>query len=343
MQVTMKVNIERNAFPPEFGRFFPPHTTDFGYQAMVQSAIEAEWYGITITDGARAFAHLVAPKAIPGTAWCDVEPFILYTGFLTTSAEPGFLAAALAAYSEACRSLRIIAELVRFNPIPQNHVPFLGRGELDVVAAKSVVVVACETEEERQLGHFSFSGRKIVRRSLRELRGRLLDKSREMDLFRHLYERGLDRLGAAPHWRFGDRFYAAIAACPDFAIESVWSGDRLAGAQLVGMHPTAWHYLLLATADDYPRGTCERLTYQTARQAAAAGCQQAILGGGVTAAPDDGVLLFKARFARELTPFFIGKMVHDKAAFCRVTAAAVAARPALADSGHFLKHRLAQA
>jgi UDP-N-acetylbacillosamine alanyltransferase len=336
----MKVTIERDTYPPEFERLFPPCRRDFCFEAAVQSAIESEWYSIMVTDGGHAFAHVVAPKPIPGTPWCDVEPFMGYTGFLTTSNKNGFLREALAAYSEACRSLRIIAELVRFNPILGNHWPYLGREELEVVAAKSIVVVSCERDEQQQIGHFSRSRRRDLRRGLRELQSRLLDKSSEIDLFRQLYERLLERAGAAPHWRFGNKFYAKVAACPAFEIQSVWSGNRLAAAALIGAHSTAYHYVLAANAEDYPPGAGERLIYEVARRAAENGCRQLVLGGGVTAAPDDSLLLFKARFAREPVTFFIGKMVHDRAKFEEISATAVAARPELANGSYFLKHRL---
>jgi len=304
------------------------------------SAIESEWYGIMVTDGRRAFAHAVAPKPIPGTPWYDVGPFMGYEGFLTTSSEQSFLAEALSAYSEACKSLRIVAELIRFNPVLKNHVPYLDRDELDVVAAKSIVVVSCERDEQRQIDHFSTSCRRSVRQGLRKLQARLLDKSSEMDLFRQLYERSLERLGAAPHWRFDDRFYSSVAACPAFKIQSVWSGDKLAAAGLIGAHPTAWHCLLLGTADDRPRWVVPRLIYETARRAAEAGCRNLILGGGVTASPDDSLLQFKVRFASKLTTFFIGKMQHDKVEFARLSEQAISARPDIAESGYFLKHRL---
>jgi UDP-N-acetylbacillosamine alanyltransferase len=341
MQGTMKVIIERNAYPPEFGRFFPSCALDFCYVAEVQSAIESEWYSITVVDGGRAFAHIVAPKPIPGTAWCDVEPFMGYTGFLTNCTEHSFLGEALAAYSEACRSLRIIAELVRFNPVLGNHQPYLGRAELEVVAAKNIVVVSCEREEQQQIGHFSPPCRRRLRRSLIEQQARLLDKLSEMDVFRQLYERSLERVRAAHYWRFDDRFYARVAACSAFELASVWSGERLVSVALIGAHPTAFHYVLAANAEDYPPGAGERLIYQVARRAAQVGCRCLVLGGGNTAAPDDSLLRFKARFAREPVIFFIGKMIHDRSNFAELCNCAITARPDLAGSSYFLKYGLA--
>jgi hypothetical protein len=336
----MKVAIERNDHPPAFAAFFPPSKADFGFDPAVQSALESEWYGVTISDAGRAFAHMVAPKPISGTPWCDVEPFLGYTGFLATSHDPAFLAEALAAYSDACRSLGIIAELVRFNPVLRNHLPYRDRPELEVAAAKLIVVVTCESDEAAQIEHFSKSRRRDLRRGLNDLQGRLLNKSTEMDRFRHLYECSQERLGTAPQWRFDDRFYAAVAACPAFEIQSVWSEERLAAAALIGKHPKACHYVLAASAEDYPVGASECLIYQSARRAAEAGCRHLVLGGGNTAAADDGLLRFKARFAREAITFFIGKMVHDEANFARISQQAVLARPELGNTPHFLKYRL---
>jgi hypothetical protein len=238
--------------------------------------------------------------------------------------------------------LRIVAEFVRFSPILENHRPYLGRQELDVGAAKSIVIVSCERDEQRQIGLFSPPCRRRLRRGLGELQARMLDKSSELGLFRQLYERSLERVGAAPHWWFGERFYARVVACPAFEIPSVWSRNRLVSAALIGTHRRAFHYVLAASAEDYPPGSGERLIYQVARRAVQAGCRYLVLGGGNSAAPDDSLLRFKAKFARDPVTFFVGKMVHDRPYFAELCNRAVAARPELAGGSYFLKYRWAE-
>ena len=109
----------------------------------------------------------------------------------------------------------------------------------------------------------------------------------------------------------------------------------MVSAALIGLHPAAYHYVLAAHAADYTPGAGERLIYQTARHAAKGGSRKLVLGGGVTAAADDGLLRFKARFTRELVTFFIGKMVHDKPRFAELCNRAITARPDLANSSYF--------
>jgi hypothetical protein len=336
----MDVIIEARRYPTKFKEVFAAHQTDLGHQPEMMSAIDEEWYSILVFDGHRALAHAIAPKPIGETGLYDVEPFMGYGGLLVNTNDQCFLREALAAYSGACRSLKVVAELIRFDPLLLNHQFFIDRTELDVIPAKPVIVVSCERDYDRQIWNFSPPCRRRLRRGLQDFSARTLDKSKEIDLFRDLYERALGRVGANRNWGFSDRFYSAIAASPMFEVESVWSNDLLVAAAVIGHHVTAGHYVLAANSEDYLPGAGERLIYEITRNTVARGQRQLMLGGGNTPTSDDPLLRYKARYARDSVTFFVGMMIHDEAKFEMLQVQAIASQPELQNQKYFLKYRL---
>ena len=339
----MQVFVEPRAYHAKFKEFFARAQMDLGHEPEMISALDEDWYSILVVDGARALAHAIAPKPIGRTGLNDVEPLMGYGGLLTSTADRSFLGDALAAYSVACRELKVVAELIRFDPLLLNHTDFLGRREINIVPAKDVVVVSCENDREAQISRFSAPCRRRLRRGLEKFHTRLLEKPREVTLFRDFYERSLVRVGAAKHWFLPDRFYAAITASSLFQIYSVWSDAELAAAALVGHHPTGAHYVLAANAENYPAGAGERLIYEITRDAAGRGERRLMLGGGNTSDPDDPLLRYKSRYAEKPVTFFLGTMVHDRPRFDALQTQAVAARPQISEETFFLKHRLVAA
>ena len=61
---------------------------------------------------------------------------------------------------------------------------------------------------------------------------------------------------------------------------------------------------------------------------------------GNNASDDDPLLKFKKKFAAELSPLMLGRLVHQPQAFEELVAATVAARPELEAVRFFLKYRL---
>ena len=336
----MRVLVQPRAYPPEFMEFFAPNQMDLGHEPEMISAIDEEWYSILVVDRRRVLAHAIAPKRIGDSDLYDVEPFLGYGGLLTNSNDQCFLREALAAYSGACRSLKVIAELIRFDPLLHNCQVFIDHAELAVIPAKRVVIVTCEEDYKTQVSHFAKSRRKELTKSLKNYQARTLDKSEEIGLFRNLYERSLARLGAEKRWLFSDRFYSAIVASSLFEIESIWSGNHLVAAILIGHHATASHALLGGLSDDHPDGASTRIIYEAMRNAIARGQRRLVLGGGLTAAPNDPLLFYKSHFAKETSTFFVGMMVHDRPNFELLQAQAIALRPEIQDRQFFLKHRL---
>ncbi len=336
----MQVLLTENRHAPEFDEFFPTTSRDAFHESAVLNALSSKWYSILIVDGAMAFHNSFAPSPIGGTGLFDVEPFMGYAGPLTTSTNKTFIRDALEVYSNKCRELDIVAELIRFDPLLDNRVAFSHQDKIQVVAAKDVIIVTCCAEENELLKQFSEPCRRRVRLGLRCHKFRRLESSTELLQFRALYEKSVKRRNMGVHWLFSDGLYRQAANSDLFAIYGVYDNIRLVSAALVVHHPTCSHYALVANVQDYPAGASELLVFGIAREFATRGITHLMLGGGITSAPEDGLLRFKQKFARESSVFYIGKLVHDRTRFFNLCNEAVAADPELANCPFFLKYRL---
>lgn len=334
----MQVSIGHNRHPDRFSRLIPAASLDLYHQPDVLSLIYPRWLSVLVSHGDQALAGCFEPRPIGDSGLSDVEPAMGYSGLVVNSADPGFIAEALAAYSAACRSERVVAELIRFNPVLADHRPFEDQAAIEVVPAKQVVVCRCSTDPAEVLAGFSSSRRKLVTRTRDRLSARLLEPS-EIDQFRGLYEQAMTRLQAESRWLFDDAFYAGLVRNPRFGVVGVWKSDRLLAACVIGCAAPIAHYVIAANSEDYAEGAGERLIFEAALESARRGADHLILGGGVTGAPDDGLLVFKKRFSPAAAQFYIGKMVHDTEAYERLCAAAVQAHPDRAGSRQLLRYR----
>jgi hypothetical protein len=336
----LKVLLTANSHAPEFDEFFPRTNRDAFHESTVLNALSSVWYSVLIIDGAMAFHNSFAPSRIGETDLFDVEPFMGYAGPLTTTTSKDFIREALEVYSTKCRELNIVAELIRFDPLLDNQVAFSKQDGIQIIAAKNVVIVTCCVEEHKLLEQFSEPCRRRVRRGLRCCKFSRFESGAELFQFRALYEASVKRRNMGTHWLFSDGLYGRVANSDLFAIYGVYDSSRLVSAALVLHHPTCSHYVLVANTQDYPAGASELLVFGIARESAKRGITRLMLGGGITSAPEDGLLRFKQKFAKESSVFFIGKLVHDRTRYSNLCNKAMAADPGLASSSFFLKYRL---
>ena len=336
----MKLVLTENFHDARFDQFFPIGRRSAFHEADVLTAIAPKWYSVLIFDGSMAFHNSFCASPIDGTGLFDVEPLLGYAGPLVTTADQDFIRAALELYSNTCSELKIIAELVRFDPMLKNHLSFLPQGKVEITAAKRVIVVSCFSDPANQMSQFSQPCRRRLRAGLRQYRFERLHGAAGFLRFRAQYETSVRRLNLNDRWLFSDQLYDNAAKSDLFATYGVYDGDRLVSSALVVHHPRCSHYMLVASVADYPPGASELLIFGIARECASLGTSHLMLGGGRTAAPDDGLLRFKQKFAKGFCQFHIGHLIHDGRSYRELCDGAIVAEPSLASSSFFLKYRL---
>jgi hypothetical protein len=335
----LKVLLTEDRHAPNFDDFFPTKSRDAFHESDVLNATAKKWYSILIVHGSMAFHNSFALSPIDGTNFFDIEPFMGYAGPLTTTSNKDFLSEALEAYSCVCRRFEIVAELARFDPILSNHAAFFDLDAIKIAAVKQVVIVNCPRDDSELIAQFSHPCRRDIRLGLRRRRFARLEGPIGLFQFRTLYEASVRRLKSGDQWLFSNRLYDQAVSSDLFAIYGVYDGEILVSASLVLHHPRCSHYMLAANVKDYPQGASELLIYGIARESAKRGIDRLILGGGITSAPEDGLLRFKRKFATASSTFYVGKLIHDLPRYSELCTEALAAEPSLASSPFFLKYR----
>lgn len=304
------------SLPPELKRYFQPEAMDPFYNEHVLTGLYGtNWYSVLISTERYAFLHTFSKKRIEGMNMFDVEPSLGYAGPLVNTNDADFTRTALERYSELCRTENVIAELVRFNPLLENHRFFADAAAIDISPAKEIVIARCHADEAPQLAEFSDACVRRVRRGARDCRYRELDHPDEIHAFAALYRESLERLGAAANWYLEDGFFQRAAALPPFRFHGVFAGSDLVSACLTAESGSTAYYLLAANCHPHAPGANEFLIHSIAHAGSRRRLQNLVLGGGTTAASDDPLLRFKRKFSKATHTLFIGKIVHDKGAF----------------------------
>ena len=336
----MKIIKEYARRHPDVFDYFSPSRLDAFLDEDVLSVIHGDkWCSVLLAERGNAFLHVFAKKPIGETGWFDIEPFIGYAGPVSTTADPQFLAAALESYREICLGERIVAEVIRFSPILENHSVFADSA-IDVVLAKPIVVVACEDDETEIMARYSSSCRNKIRRWSKEMTFQEMDHTREMEAFAAFLSESLDRVGAESAWRFPPAFFERAGDSGKVSLYRVARGDEMLCASMVISHPRSAYYFLTATSPRKVQGANEILVHGIARESAARGVRHLILGGGNSDAADDPLFRFKSKFSRAPVPFHIGTLVHEPAEFAKLRHAAERANPSIVGAKFFLKYRL---
>lgn len=298
-----------------------------------------------------AYPFLMRPVRRVGAAvfdppWHDLEGAYGYGGPVSTTHDPAFLAAAHAAFAGWCREARVVAEFVRLHPL-------LGNAELldpavRVVEDRETVSVALEGFRGGAIPFEASARREVGRAERAGLRARICPaEGPEFEVFRELYARRMEQLGADAFYLFGDAYFRGLRA---LAAEAGWlsvveTDERIVAAAVFLRGGSRLHYHLSAAEMGAAPGATNLLVCAAARRGLEEGLRVLHLGGGRTPAPDDSLFRFKRRMGTETHSFHIGMRVHDPAAYAGLRAAWEAAHPELVPvyGGRLLCYRYGEA
>src|SRR5574340_243531 len=189
----LNIFTEKGKHPSQIYEFLNFNDLDAFYCEDVLNVIYGKnWNCVLITSEKKYFFHVFSKKPITGTQYFDIEPFLGYFGPITNSTDNEFVSLAWRQYGEICREEGVIAELIRFNPLSQNHKQFSG-ASVDIVYAKEIVIVDCEKNEQDQLLKYKEVTRKQIRKASNYCQTRILGKRCIQD-FRELYYSALKGL-----------------------------------------------------------------------------------------------------------------------------------------------------
>jgi hypothetical protein len=285
--------------------------------------------------------HAFSKQGIEGSPWYDIEPFLGYSGPISTTKDTEFIDSALTVYRDLCKSEDIIAEIVRFNPLLQNHKLFEKSSAIKVFSTKEVVIIDCFPDEMDQLQKFKSSTRRNIKNyAIQNYESKIHPDSNPIDSFLDLYYKFMGDIEAKQEWHFPKDFFKRAEKSSYFKLAEILDKDGVCSASLVIEHKFASYYFLGANRLPRSKGAHELLLLKLSVDAAKKGINKLILGGGNSASPDDALLRYKKKFAEEAHVFYMGKIVHNEIIFQKLCDEAIARKPEIADLNFFLKYRL---
>ena len=322
--------------------FFELDNLDVFYSEEVLNVIYGpNFESILIIDNDKAFFHVFSRREIRGTDKYDIEPFLGYAGPVVNTQNCDFINHSMSIYSEFCRENNIVAELIRFNPVAQNHTYFKECDFIKIVPAKEIVVVDSFKDEAEQLINFGKpSVRYSVNRAKKTCLFREVDKFDGLNSFINLYTNALISNDADNKWFFPADFFLRIQKTECFKIFSVFHEDKLVSASLVILSKPSAYYLLAANNSKKVQGANELLIVRICQIAASYQIPYLILGGGNTTSDNDSLLWFKKKFTQRTHTFYIGKMIHDEDTYNQMCDEALQQDFSLHEKNYHLKYRL---
>ena len=322
--------------------FFVLENLDSFYSEEVLNVIYGpNWESILIVDNNKAFYHVFSRKEIRNSDKFDIEPFLGYAGPVVNTQKYDFINHSVNIYSEFCRENNIVAELIRFNPVAQNHKYFKDCDIIKIIPAKEIVIVNCLKDEAEQLKNFSsISARYRVNKGKKNCSFREVDKLSEMNSFINLYTDSLISNDADSKWFFPADFFRRIQNTECFKIFGVFHENKLVSASLVIFSKPSAYYLLAANSPAKVPGSSELLIVRINQIAASNRIPYFILGGGNSASPDDSLLRFKKKFTKGTYTFHIGTMIHDEDTYNKMCDEASRQDCSLRGKRYHLKYRL---
>lgn len=274
---------------------------------------------MAVEGGGTDWLHSVhlRPLAHEQDAWGAVSPYG-YGGPLTVSTDRAFLAAAWAAWQAWCVGQGVLAEFCRFHPQGP------GTQAFGAVVRENRCTVAMDLADSPvEAGYNTLTRRKIARARRAGVQARWSRAPQDWRTFAGFYRAGMEALGAAPFYFFGDAYFDALADLPCTRLLVCERAGQWLSAG-VYLHEDAGavmeYHLGASSAEGKALGTACLLQDEAARLGASLGAAWLYLGGGTDTREDNPLLFYKRGFSRHALAYCVGEAIHDENRYWSVAA-----------------------
>jgi CelD/BcsL family acetyltransferase involved in cellulose biosynthesis len=307
---------DAKAWDDELARF-PAESRDVyferEYLSLYASADRQAWAFVYSEGAARYFLPflLQAIPSKPGSA--DVTTPYGYGGPIVANGDAAFAARAHRHFQDQSRDRGVIAELLKFHPLIENHLlvaDVVGK----VVPVCPIVYVDLALEAEHRWQHvYTHANRKNINKAQRSGVAISMEAGdAEWAAFRRLYADTMRANDAAEFYWFSDEYFAAIRErlADNHRLVTASHDGRIVAALLVLMGPRFVHCHLIGTdREAMALGTNNLLHHELILWASAQGFERLMIGGGRGNEEDDSLLRFKRNFSTTLATFRVGESV----------------------------------
>ena len=138
-------------------------------------------------------------------------------------------------------------------------------------------------------------------------------KNNDYKVFKQIYEKTMDKVGAAKEYYFHDKYYHEMSKNESFIIMNVLKDDLVIASSLFMIYGDYFHYHLSGTKKDYLKYASNNiLLWEAIKFAQQSKCKFFHFGGGLKDNEEDSLYLFKKSFSKTTSDFYIGKRIHNE-------------------------------
>lgn len=250
----------------------------------------------------------------------DITTAYGYGGPLFNTDDPEFLAAAFSCFHEQAKERNIVAELIKFNPVLNNHADLETIFPGDIIPVCNTVFVEIDLDEEfRWTKEYTAANRKCINKAKRnEVTVRFNQDEESWKQFDLLYAETMKFNKAAGFYFFSDEYFQNIREnlAQNYILSSAVVEDSV-GASMILLHGQEFAYChLIGTDRAYQKiGINNFLHHQCIEWCKERGIRRLLIGGGRTNDDDDLLLKFKKSFSKQLLPFCVGEHVLNESIY----------------------------
>lgn len=217
-------------------------------------------------------------------------------------------------FNKYCIENNIISEVIRFNPLLQNHKALVGL--YDVVPVRKTIYVDLSKGEEYIWSNLKSENRTRIRKAIKSgvkvLKGR---DEKFIKKFMELYFQTMDRDQATQYYYFKEEFFKTTFEdmSENALIFAAEYQNKIISACLVLFNNEYIHYHLGGSNQEYMNLAPNNLLfYEVSKWASGKGIKKFHLGGGYSNS-NDNLFRFKRSFSKlEPLDFYIGKKVYNE-------------------------------
>lgn len=250
----------------------------------------------------------------------DIETVYGYTGPMATTAASDFLTEAWNDFGAWCSKFRVVSEFIRFNPFLRTE--RFASPQTETTCDRNVVEICLDLGEGELWRSYESVQRNRVRKALRNsITCEQISLRDGLPVLRHLYETTMRRSNADQFYFFPDAYYRAMITYLSRHAVVFVAGlrNKIIAAALFLHYGENVHYHLGGSCPEYLSLAPNNLLFhEAALWAQRRGFKRLHMGGGKSAAPDDSLFRFKRRLSEKLTPFHLGRRVHDALEYGRL-------------------------
>ena len=232
-------------------------------------------------------------------------------------APASFLTAFREAFSDHASSTGIVSEFIRFHPCLANHEHCLSL--LDSVSLHcNNALIDLSIGKDALFRQYRTTWRRYIRQAVRhELKVELIDNDSFIDPFFAQYSAGMARKHQEGYYNFKRNFLEIIHKelgrnLLFFSVKN--EADTIAGALFLRYGAYLDYFLAASRPECLPLRPNHLLIHEVACWAIDNGIEHFHLGGG-----HESLLFFKHGFANQSRPYYIGRHIHDRAAYERLS------------------------